>query len=127
MATTTRQEIIDRFLQIINEVVTARTPKYVFPRLSFTDAIIRDLQKGNLQVEQIAEFCIVFECSAEWVITGKGERFLTKEVRTIQEELVKIRETIGNVLQPLIEDAIQIKVGNRTIRHSDIVKNISKS
>lgn len=118
----TATAIIGRYLQAFDAICTEenKTAGEVAASINVSGAIISQLRSGfvkTLRADYVANLCTLYGYSMIWVLTGEGERRSDNETATLQAEIAKIKKDLAKVLElqkdvigPLINEILGIKI-----------------
>lgn len=133
MAKRIQNQITGRFLKVIDQICTQMTAKDLCRGLSFSEPTLSSIKTGNIKSvkpEYIIEVCLKHHYSILWVMTGKGDMKADEATRNLQEEIKHIKEILGDIIVPLLNEVLTLKITYKPDKKnplsSDAIKDLLK-
>ena len=130
--------IVTRFIAAFDLVCAeSRQPAHVIAQsLGISGAIVSKMRKGinqSIRADYIASICAIYGFSVLWVMTGEGEQRSTGQMATIREQIERLQASVNKVIKlqddvisPLINEMIGVKVGPVDVKNK-LIDDLKKS
>jgi len=123
-----KKDISGRFLEMLDTITIEKgfTIKDLCKTIPLSEASISKLRSDrmtSIKADILIQICLKYGWNPVWILTGTGDKRTNKQARSLEEEISHIKELLGDIILPLLNEVLQVKV-TKNLKGKDAIQDL---